>query len=142
VSAPVRQFALRLPPAPVSPYERMMRRVVIVGECWLFNGARDQNGHGNVMVFRYRPDGTRYKTCDKAHRIAHVHHFGPIPAGHVVRHSCDVANCVRDEHVRETGPQLLNVLDMIMRGRAANQYGPWHTSLADITGDIDPDCPF
>jgi hypothetical protein len=133
-TASKRQRRLRLV-RPAGAYERMMTKVKVVGDCWLFEGARDQNGHGNVRIKRTRSDGTEYWTCDKAHRISHVHHFGPIPPGLVVRHACDVSNCVRPEHIRETGTQAMNVADMIMRRRAANQYGNWCET-------IDPDCPF
>jgi len=136
-------------PLLLTPYERAVakvRREVIVealGECWLFQGARDQNGHGNIRVQRKRPDGSKYWTCDKVHRVSHTHHFGKIPPGKVVRHACDVANCMRPEHVRELGTQADNVADMIARGRWRNGSSPPPcTTMADITGETADDCPF
>lgn len=114
-------------------YERMMSKVRTATEdpegCWLFLGALDRNGHGNVFVER-REDGRNI--VDKAHRIAFREHHGPIPPGHVIRHSCDVRNCVAPHHV-ESGTQLMNVWDMIQRDRAhtARGEGGRFTSAAD-----------
>lgn len=123
-----------------SAYERMMERVFkcsaptpgLEDPCWLFQGARDQNGHGNVRALV----NGRW-SCQKAHAVSYEHHYGkPLPKGRVHRHRCDVRNCVQPTHI-EPGTQAQNVRDMIERGRAANQYGPYagrgenYTSLED-----------
>lgn len=113
-----------------SAYDRLMDKVRVCEEtgCWLFEGARDQNGHGNVFVATV--DGR--DVYDKAHRIAYREHHGPIPEGHVVRHKCDTANCVAP-HDLETGTQLMNVQDMIDRNRCRRDERGCFTSLADAT---------
>jgi hypothetical protein len=131
-----RQRELPLRQKRLSAYERVMLRVSRPESgCWLYQGAKDIDGYGNVRV--KRPDG-RW-SCVKAHRVVHEHHFGPIPDGHVVRHACDTPGCVRPDHIRETGTHYLNVQDMIIRRRCANQYGPWRPRSEP---EIDPDCPF
>lgn len=121
----------------LSPYERMMRRVRKTDTCWLFEGYRNENGHGHV---RSKRDGKW--TCEKAHRISFMHHKGEIPKGNVVRHTCDVANCVNPDHLI-LGTQKMNVWDMVMRDRLANQYGPC-TGHVDLTPSFDEfdDVPF
>lgn len=119
-----------------TPYERMMQKVRKTESCWLFEGARDQNGHGNVRFKR-----NDKWTCDKAHRISYREHKGEPPKGLVLRHTCDVANCVNPNHL-EPGTQRQNVLDMLYRGRAANQYGSYgydHRTNEDFVEDT---CPF
>lgn len=113
----------------------MMAKVVVCETtgCWLFNGATNgRAGHGQVRV---KKNGKWVK--DYAHRIAHEHHHGPIPAGMLVRHSCDVSNCVHPEHIKDLGSIAQNNQDMFMRNRMANQYGPYKT-----VDDISEDCPF
>lgn len=114
-----------------------MRRVRKTDACWIFEGARDQNGHGNVRYKR----GDKW-SCEKAHRVSFLHHKGKIPKDNVVRHTCDVANCVNPDHLL-LGTQKMNVMDMIMRDRGANQYGPF-VAHVDLTAEIEEfdDCPF
>lgn len=83
-----------------------------LGPCCLFEGARDQNGHGNVFISKTKGKST----FDKAHRVAFREHHGPIPSGHVVRHKCDTRNCIAGPHL-ESGTQLENIHDMLRRGR-------------------------
>lgn len=51
-----------------------------------------------------------------AHRIAYVLYRGDIPKGLVVRHMCDVRDCVNPSHL-ELGTQIENIMDMVKRGR-------------------------
>jgi hypothetical protein len=108
----------------------MMARVRKTDGCWLFEGALDDSGHGNVRVKR----GDRW-TCDKAHRISFREHKGEILKKMVVRHTCDVGNCVNPEHLI-LGSQADNVRDMVMRDRLANQFGPC-TGFVETTPEFD-----
>lgn len=90
--------------------------------CWLWQGARNQNGHGNVHV---TIDGV-HKTR-RPHQISYEHFKGPVPLGKIVRHGCDVPNCWNPEHL-ELGDAYQNMQDMMARGRGRNQF----TSLADL----------
>jgi len=117
-----------------SPYDRMMAKVEKTLDCWLFNGALDRNGHG---VVRVKVDGKW--TTRKAHQVAYTHHKGTLPDGLVVRHTCDVRNCVNPDHL-EPGTQRENVGDIIARHRGRNQYGPW-VGKAAVAAETE-ECPF
>lgn len=54
---------------------------------------------------------------DLAHRIAYRIYKGEIPAGMLVRHTCDTPRCVAEEHL-ELGTYKQNTQDMIDRGRS------------------------
>lgn len=59
----------------------------------------------------------RFKKKDvRAHRLVYEECFGPIADGLVVRHKCDVPNCVNPEHL-ELGTPADNVRDKVDRGR-------------------------
>lgn len=122
-------------PAVRTPYERMIEKVEMpldeVNECWIFTGAIDDKGHGNVRAMR----NGRW-TCTKAHRVSYEHHKGAVPFGLVVRHMCDVRACVNPHHLIP-GTQRENVADIIARGRGRNQYGAYGF---DRRGSED--CPF
>lgn len=113
----------------MSPYARMMKKVVKTDACWLFEGALDQNGHGNVRVFR-----NGKWSCTKAHRVSFEVHHGAISVGEVIRHTCDVRACVNPDHL-VAGTQYQNVHDMIDRNRM------WWQKLPKEVA-IDANCPF
>lgn len=54
----------------------------------------------------------------RAHRHIYEECFGEIPKGLVVRHKCDVRNCINPEHL-ELGTNRENTHDTINRGRKA-----------------------
>jgi hypothetical protein len=58
----------------------------------------------------------------KAHRWAYERWVGPIPDGHLVRHSCDITLCVDFEHLL-TGTNADNMADMVRRGRSPVNRG-------------------
>lgn len=86
--------------------------------CWLWNGPRyKKTWHGQ---FRFRFQGTRL-----AHRLSWMFHNGPIPAGMVVCHRCDVPHCVNPEHLF-LGTWADNVRDMYAKGRQHIQAKKTH----------------
>lgn len=89
--------------------QRFFARVNKTETCWLWTGSKDGCGYGLIQIIpKSRPL--------RAHRLSYEHHHGPIPAGLVVRHRCDVPNCVNPEHLL-VGTQADNVADSVERGR-------------------------
>lgn len=80
------------------------RQTEKTASCWLFSGNIDSDGYG------------RLGRQGKVHRVVYLACVGPIPEGHVIRHKCDVRNCVNPEHL-ETGTTQDNTNDRHMRGR-------------------------
>ena len=89
--------------------ERFMKRVNKTDTCWLWTGAMQKNGYGRVCT-RYLDDwGT-----PSAHRWSYTYHKGAIPEGKMIRHTCDVRNCVNPAHLIP-GDSVDNVHDMLER---------------------------
>lgn len=79
-------------------------------ECWPWVGARYATGYGHMTV------------CGKpmlAHRVAYELAHGEIPAGLIVRHSCDNPSCCNPSHLL-IGTIADNMRDKCERGRQAN----------------------
>lgn len=75
--------------------------------CWIWTGSQHGQGYGLVRI---------NKKTIKAHRISYEMHTGLSAKGKVVRHKCDVPECVNPDHL-EIGTQGDNVRDMMDRDR-------------------------
>jgi hypothetical protein len=84
--------------------------------CWLWTACRDVNDYGIIRV-----DGKNMQ----AHRASWIIHFGEIPQGVNVLHSCDTPPCVNPKHLF-LGTQLDNIRDCIAKGRRGDQSGEEH----------------
>lgn len=93
--------------------ERFWEKVNRSDECWLWPGAHNPHGYGVFFV----GGATRQQL---AHRTAWRLAFGPIPAGSLVLHKCDIRNCVRPDHLF-LGTQRTNMRDMLYKGRGMTQ---------------------
>jgi len=103
------------PPAP-SPTEG----------CWLWRGGVS----GDPAYGAFRADkGTLYK----AHRVSYELYVGPIPAGLLIRHTCDVTLCCQPAHL-EPGDDAANNRDMMKRGRNRQPKGEAQ-AMAKLTDD-------
>lgn len=96
-------------PVPRPVVERLAARAIVGGpdECWLWQGATNGTNDYGTLGIRGR---TLY-----AHRVAWEEANGrPVPAGLVVRHSCDNPPCINPAHL-DVGTQQDNVDDMMAR---------------------------
>ena len=79
----------------------------IVDDCWAWRGTIGAGGYGVVKTSL----GT-----EKAHRLSYRIHFGEIPKGEYVLHSCDNPICVNPNHLR-AGSRSDNMQEMWDKGR-------------------------
>lgn len=71
--------------------DRLARKIdVDASGCWLWRGAKDPCGYGQVW-WETRPH--------KAHRVTYMLANGPIPSGLELDHLCKVRHCVNPAHL-------------------------------------------
>jgi len=83
--------------------------------CWIFGmlGHPERTDRNTYARFKGLP----------AHRWAYKVSVGPIPAGLLVCHRCDVPKCVRPDHLF-VGTHMDNMRDMVAKGRQRAATGP------------------
>jgi hypothetical protein len=80
-------------------------------QCWPWRYGTNESGYGE-----FRCEGGEDRGA--AHRIAYTITKGDIPAGLIVRHSCDNPLCCNPDHL-EIGTHQDNVADRVSRNRSA-----------------------
>lgn len=82
------------------------------GGCWMWKGCIGTFGYGFMHIGN---------DTWPAHRVSWVIHFGDIPKGLFVLHTCDIRNCVNPNHLW-LGTYYDNLHDAMRKGRwvAAN----------------------
>lgn len=105
----------------LSTHERFWKKVHKTGACWIWKGGIDWDGYGK---FQYLGRNQH------AHRVSYQLKNGDIPAGTVVRHSCDVRLCVNPEHLI-IGTHVDNVRDRQQRNRQAKGERQWCARLTE-----------
>lgn len=93
----------------VSLTEKFWAQVVKTPTCWLWIGATDKDGYGQI----HNPETKRPM---KAHRLSWILHHGPIADSVHILHRCDVRNCVAPHDLFE-GDQDANMKDAAKKGR-------------------------
>jgi hypothetical protein len=88
--------------------ERLTRRSVVdPSGCIVWIGPVDKDGYGKF---------TKKGFPDRAHQAAYVVANGPIPEGHIVRHTCDNPPCINPNHLID-GTFADNASDRVQRER-------------------------
>ncbi len=91
---------------------RFWSKVDKTDTCWLWNGATEKGGYG--ILHTRKAYGTGYV---KVHRLSYEVHFGNIPKGLWVLHSCDNPPCVNPNHL-SLGTHKDNMRQMSNRSRS------------------------
>lgn len=92
--------------------------------CWEWGGQLDDGGYGLVRFAAIAGRGHRGSKL-RAHRVAWILTYGPIPAGLKVCHRCDNRACIRPDHLF-LGTDADNMADMMAKGRDRRVRGPLH----------------
>jgi hypothetical protein len=100
---------------PTTPLaERFWRKVRKTDGCWLWTGCRHADGRGQIQG-----GGGRERGALLTSRLSWELHYGPIPEGAHVLHSCDTPACVRPDHLF-LGDHAANMRDRDQKGRVAH----------------------
>lgn len=115
---------------PRSVEDRFWSRLQVTPACWLWLGGTTQYGYGVVNQYG------RGASHLLAHRVSWELYNGPIPAGLIVCHRCDVPACVNPAHLF-LGTQRDNMRDMRAKGRGRN--GPRPLGSANKSAKLTDD---
>jgi hypothetical protein len=81
----------------------------LASPCWRWTRAKFANGYGNLWW-----EGVNIR----AHRASYEVHYGPISAGMMVLHKCDIRACICPDHLT-LGSHLENMQDKVRKKRHA-----------------------
>ena len=100
--------------------------------CWLWlGGLRKNSSPTGIDYGAFHLGQNKYVT---AHRASFMAHFGEIPVGMHVLHSCDNPQCVNPDHLR-VGTAKENKADAVKRGRAKYNLSALQEGRAKLVGD-------
>jgi hypothetical protein len=91
--------------------ERFWKFCTKCEECWAWTGNRNKQGYGQLKACCCGSE-----TTVRAHRLSWMIHFGTIPDGMDVCHTCDTPPCSNPKHLF-LGTDLDNALDKVRKGR-------------------------
>jgi hypothetical protein len=90
------------------PVERLFSKVkVLENGCWEYTGKIADNGYGHFYL-----EGQLIGAHVASFRLCK----GPIPEGHVIRHTCDYRPCINPAHLMP-GTQKQNCEDAVVKDR-------------------------
>lgn len=118
----------RIKGSEVSIEKKFWKKVQKTDDCWIWTacGSGPDGKYGGIMI--------RHKK-QKAHRVSYEIHFGAIPKGMYVCHSCDNPKCVRPDHLF-LGTAKQNTQDCISKRRMHFQIKP--DFMANLRGSQNP----
>ncbi len=94
-------------------------------DCWGWEGFTDKDGYGKLRC---------RKNCKGAHIISYEIHFGAVPEGVMVLHTCNNPPCSNPAHLY-TGNHQKNMDDRMAAGHyPANERAP-HAKFPDAVAD-------
>lgn len=108
--------------------DRFWAKVEKTDGCWFWTASVNAHGYGQLST-------SRKQGPILAHRFSYELHVGPIGIGLWVLHSCDTPSCVRPDHLFE-GNQLLNIADMVNKGRQCKGADKKLAKLTDSTAAV------
>lgn len=110
--------------------ERFWEKVNKVdGGCWLWTAATAK-GYGRISL------GRKEQGDMAAHKVSWILHFGPVPDGLCVLHTCDVPLCIRPDHLW-LGTNEDNSKDRVNKGRQARLFGEDNRSSKLTQAQVD-----
>lgn len=92
--------------------------------CWIWKRGIKSHGYGYIII-NQKDVGV--------HRLSWTLHYGSIPDGLFVCHTCDVKACVNPQHLF-LGTRYDNIKDMVNKGRQTRNIGERNGS-AKLTSD-------
>lgn len=94
-------------------------------QCWPWLAGGHPNGYGQIVV-----DGHKVYAHRHAYELVH----GPVPAGLLIRHTCDYPPCCNPAHLIP-GTHAQNAQDAVERGRNHRPAGEVH-GQSKFTDDL------
>lgn len=80
-------------------FERFVQKVALVGDCWLWTGAKPIAGH------HYGQFRDEFMRRMQAHHFSYEFFVGPIPKGLLLDHVCRNEACVNPQHLEPVTTQ-------------------------------------
>ena len=96
--------------------KKFMEKVVATQSCWWWTGAKSKSYRTGHRIFYGVV--TIKRQMYYAHRVSYMLHYGTIPDGMYVMHTCDNPMCVNPKHLK-LGTPLDNIKDCKEKGRLA-----------------------
>lgn len=96
---------------------RFWSKVEKTETCWIWTAAQDDTGYGAFGLA-----GKKRNT----HRLSYEMHYGAIPTGMDVMHSCDNRACVNPKHLK-VGTRTQNMRQCVEHGRMNVVAGESHS---------------
>ena len=108
--------------------DRFWKKVEKTDTCWLWTAGTFYNGYGAVSVSG---------KAEYTHRVSYELHFGEIPDGMFVRHTCDNRGCVNPGHLFLGSPGNTHARGSNRRCRGPKMLGSSNPSAKLTEDDIE-----